>query len=123
MLVVALILIAGSLALMPSLNAFWELEICCLAYGFGGGILNTATNVLIADLHVDSRARALNLLGFFFSAGGVAAPLLMSLTGGELSTAFVLHLVGRLYRGCPFPGVLLRVSRLHFRVESALAIC
>lgn len=103
MLVAALILIAGSLALMPSLNAFWELEICCLAYGFGGGILNTATNVLIADLHVDSRARALNLLGFFFSAGGVAAPLLMSLTGGALSTAFVLRLLAAFTAAVLFP--------------------
>jgi MFS transporter, FHS family, glucose/mannose:H+ symporter len=93
MLIVALILIAGSLALMPALSVFWQLEICCFTYGFGGGVLNTATNVLIADLHVESRARALNLLGFFFSAGAVAAPLLMSLAGGALLPAMVLRLL------------------------------
>jgi MFS transporter, FHS family, glucose/mannose:H+ symporter len=92
-LITALILIVGSLALLPALGVFWQLELCCLAYGFGGGILNTATNVLIADLHAESRARALNLLGFFFSAGAVAAPLLMSLAGGVLSPAMVLRLL------------------------------
>jgi MFS transporter, FHS family, glucose/mannose:H+ symporter len=103
MLIVALILIAGSLALMPSLRVFWQLEICCLAYGFGGGILNTSTNVLIADLHVESRARALNLLGFFFSAGAVAAPLLMSLAGGALSPALVLRLLAAFTAAVLFP--------------------
>lgn len=108
MLIVALILIAGSLALMPSLSVFWQLEICCLAYGFGGGILNTATNVLIADLHVESRARALNLLGFFFSAGAVAAPLLMSLAGGALSPAVVLRLLAAFTAAVLFPVLFFR---------------
>lgn len=93
MLIVALSLIAGSLVLIPSASAFWQLGLCCLAYGFGGGVLNTATNVLIADLHAESRARALNLLGFSFSAGAVAAPLLMSLAGGAISPSFVLRLL------------------------------
>lgn len=92
-LILALVLIAGSLALIPSLSVFWQLELCCLTYGFGGGILNTATNVLIANLHAESRARALNLLGFFFSAGAVLAPLLMSLIGGGLSVSFALWLL------------------------------
>jgi len=105
---VALILVAGSLALMPSLSVFWQLEICCLAYGFGGGILNTATNVLIADLHVESRARALNLLGFFFSAGAVAAPLLMSLGGGALSPAVVLRLLAAFTAAVLFPVLFFR---------------
>lgn len=108
MLIVALILIAGSLALMPSLSVFWQLEICCLAYGFGGGILNTATNVLIADLHVESRARALNLLGFFFSAGAVAAPLLMSLAGRTLSPAVVLRLLAAFTAAVLFPVLFFR---------------
>ena len=92
-LILALILIAGSLALIPSLHAFWQLQLCCLAYGFGGGILNTTTNVLIADLHAESRASALNLLGFFFSAGAVLAPLMMSIAGGWLSPSFALRLL------------------------------
>lgn len=96
MLILALILIAVSLALIPAFHLYWQLEICCLTYGFGGGILNTATNVLIADLHAESRTRALNLLGFFFSAGAVVAPLLMSSVGGGLSSSVVLRLLAAL---------------------------
>jgi len=109
-LILALILIAGSLALIPSLHAFWQLELCCLAYGFGGGILNTATNVLIADLHAKSRASALNLLGFFFSAGAVLAPLLMSTVGGWLSVSFVLQVLAGITAAVLCPVTLFRFS-------------
>lgn len=91
MMVVALLLIATSLAILPMLHLYWQFEICCFAYGLGGGILNTATNVLVANLNTESRASALNLLGFFFSGGAVVAPLLMS--AGGLSTPAVLRLL------------------------------
>jgi MFS transporter, FHS family, glucose/mannose:H+ symporter len=96
MMIVALILIAAPLALLPSLHIYWQLEACCLTYGFGGGILNTATNVLIADLNTQSRTSALNLLGFFFSGGAVLAPLLMSVAVGGLSPSIVLRLLAGL---------------------------
>ena len=108
MLVVALALIAGSLVLLPSLDVFWQLELCCLAYGLGGGVLNTATNVLIADLNVESRARALNLLGFFFSAGAVVAPLLMSVVGGAYSATVVLRLLAVLTAAVLLPVLFFR---------------
>ncbi|MGA7521732.1 MAG: MFS transporter [Acidobacteriaceae bacterium] len=96
MLIAALILITASLALIPALESYWQFEICCLAYGFGGGILNTATNVLISDLHAESRTRALNLLGFFFSGGAIVGPLLMSNVAGALSPSVVLRLLAGL---------------------------
>lgn len=93
MMVVALLLIAGSLAILPALHRYWQLEVCCLGYGLGGGILNTATNVLISDLNSESRASALNLLGFFFSGGAVLAPLLMSAAGLGLAPDTALRLL------------------------------
>lgn len=92
MMIAALLLIAGSLAILPALHLYWQLEICCLAYGLGGGILNTSTNVLIADLNTESRASALNLLGFFFSGGAILAPFLTS-AGGGLATATALRVL------------------------------
>ncbi|MHB1938346.1 MAG: MFS transporter [Acidobacteriaceae bacterium] len=105
-LVLALILIAGSLALMPSLQHYRQIEVCCLAYGFGGGLLNTAANVLISDLHIQSRTSALNLLGFFFSAGAVLAPLLMSTIGGGLPPSVVLRLLAGLTAVVLIPVIL-----------------
>ena len=108
MMIVALILIAGSLALIPSFHLYWQLEACCLAYGFGGGILNTATNVLIADLNTQSRTSALNLLGFFFSGGAVLAPFLMSVAGGEMSPSVVLCLLAAFTSAVLIPVILFR---------------
>lgn len=87
---VALALIACSLALMPSLDSYASLAVAALAYGLGGGLLNTATNTLVSDLSASGRAAALNLLGFFFSLGAVSGPLLM-LTVGGLPNAIVLR--------------------------------
>jgi MFS transporter, FHS family, glucose/mannose:H+ symporter len=86
----ALVLITASLEIMPSLHVYWQLVIAAAMYGFGGGLLNTATNVLISELSEGKRARALNLLGFFFSLGAASAPL-MSVSG--LSPASVLRVL------------------------------
>lgn len=108
MMVTALLLIAGSLAILPALHHYWQLEVCCLGYGLGGGILNTATNVLIADLNSESRASALNLLGFFFSGGAVLAPLLMSAAGLGLTPATALRLLAGVTAAILIPVLVFR---------------
>ncbi|HTW48574.1 MAG TPA: MFS transporter [Acidobacteriaceae bacterium] len=92
-LALSLLLVAGALAVMPSLTSYPALAAAAMAYGFGGGILNTATNALVSVLHASSRASSLNLLGFSFSLGAIAAPLLMSVAHGRLSSAAMLHLL------------------------------
>lgn len=91
--VAGLALVAGGLGLMPSLHSYASLATAALAYGFGGGVLNTATNVLVADLNVSGRGAALNMLGFSWCLGAVGVPLLMGTVGGSLGTAAVLHLL------------------------------
>jgi FHS family glucose/mannose:H+ symporter-like MFS transporter len=105
----ALALIAVALAVMPTLGSYHSLIVAALAYGLGGGILNTATNALVAELNTAGRASALNLLGFFFSLGAVTAPLLMSSLGAARSPGMVLRVLALL------SGVLLiLVLALHF---------
>jgi fucose permease len=108
MMILALVLIAGSLVLLPACQLYWQLVACSFAYGLGGGILNTATNVLIANLNTQSRASALNLLGFFFSGGAVLAPLLMSADSGRLSPSTVLRLLAALTAAILVPVILFR---------------
>ncbi len=88
-----LAMVAGAVGLMPALHTYGALAAAALVYGFGGGILNTATNALVADLSASGRGAALNLLGFSFSLGALTAPLLMSTLGGRLGTASVLHIL------------------------------
>ncbi|MGC2273785.1 MAG: MFS transporter [Candidatus Sulfotelmatobacter sp.] len=92
-LLVALLLIASALAVLPSLSSYSTLAAVALAYGLGAGILNTATNALISDLSATGRGAALNLLGFSFSLGAITAPLLMSLARKRFSVSAVLYLL------------------------------
>ena len=89
----ALAMVAGAVGLMPLLHTYAALAVAALVYGFGGGVLNTATNALVADLSASGRGAALNVLGFSFSLGALASPLLMSTVGGRFGTASVLHIL------------------------------
>jgi MFS transporter, FHS family, glucose/mannose:H+ symporter len=73
-----LALIVVAIGAMPSLAGYTALAGAALAYGLGGGVLNTATTALVSDLSASGRGVALNLLGFSFSLGAITAPLLIS---------------------------------------------
>jgi MFS transporter, FHS family, glucose/mannose:H+ symporter len=105
---VALALIAAALAVMPSLESYAAVAVAALAYGLGGGVLNTATNALISDLSVEGRGAALNLLGFSFSLGAIIAPLLMSLAGSRFSSAAVVRVLAILPAAVLIPVLALR---------------
>lgn len=108
-LAIALLLITGALAVMPSLHTYSALAVAAFSYGVGGGLLNTATNALISDLHASGRGAALNLLGFSFSLGALSAPLLMSSVGGNLASSSVLRLLAS-----GTAAILILVLILHF---------
>jgi len=86
-------LVAAALASIPLLGSYPALATVALLYGFGGGILNTATNAVVSELSTAGRGVALNLLGFSFSLGAVIAPLLMSFASGRFSTSTILYLL------------------------------
>jgi fucose permease len=107
-LLAALVLIAAPIALMPQLHDYRALATAAFVYGLGGGLLNTATNALVADLSSSDKEQAMNLLGAFFSIGAVTAPMLMSLAGSLLSVAGVLRLLAALIALLLIPVFLLR---------------
>jgi fucose permease len=92
-LAVSLAMIVAALTAMPSLEGFEALAAAAFIYGLGAGVLNAATNTIIATLSGSGRGSALNLLGLFFSLGALITPLLMSFTRGRLSPAGVLYLL------------------------------
>lgn len=92
-LAVALALIASALAAIPSLGSYAAIAFAAFVYGLGAGVLNAATNTLVSGLSASGRGAALNLLGFSFSLGALAVPLLMSLTRGRFSSATVLYIL------------------------------
>ncbi|HEY2759763.1 MAG TPA: MFS transporter [Pirellulales bacterium] len=62
-------------------------QLCVFAIGFGGGILNGATNALAADVSEGERGAKLSLLGVFFGIGALTMPSALA----TLSTHFPLR--------------------------------
>ncbi|HVU84931.1 MAG TPA: MFS transporter [Puia sp.] len=61
---------AGSLAV---------LKICVGLFGMGGGVINGATNALVADISNKNKGADLSLLGVFFGIGALGMPLVLGI--------------------------------------------
>jgi MFS family permease len=70
------------------------LRICVLVFGFGGGIMNGATNAVVSDISGDNKAAYLNLLGVFFGLGALGMPLMLGLLAHSMPPLSVLSLAG-----------------------------
>ncbi len=72
--IIALGLVA--MALAPG----YELMLLAVAIvGFGGGVINGATNALVSDISWRSRSADLSVLGIFFGIGAFGIPLVLGL--------------------------------------------
>jgi MFS transporter, FHS family, glucose/mannose:H+ symporter len=81
------------IAFAPSMGA---LRIAIAIIGFGGGIINGATNALVADISTEGKHASLNLLGVFFGIGAVGVPFALAVTSGQFSSASLIAGVGGL---------------------------
>ena len=96
MLLLATALIATGLegiAYAPSLSL---LRLAIVFIGFGGGIMNGATNALVADISSEGKGASLNLLGVFFGIGAVGVPFVLATMSGSFSNATLIAAVGLL---------------------------
>jgi MFS transporter, FHS family, glucose/mannose:H+ symporter len=79
------VLVTGALGVGLGLGAIaWApttavLAPAMLAFGFGGGLLNGATNALVSDITPEGRGSGLALLGVFFGVGAFGVPLVLGL--------------------------------------------
>jgi MFS transporter, FHS family, glucose/mannose:H+ symporter len=70
----------AAIASAPSLGV---LTVAMLVFGCGGGLLNGATNALVADITPEGRESALALLGVFFGFGALGVPLVLGFLLGS----------------------------------------
>ena len=54
------------------------LKACIFIFGLGGGIINGATNAVVADISAEKKAANLSLLGVFFGIGALGMPLVLA---------------------------------------------
>ena len=74
MLVGASLIVGAALEGMAFASSKRLVQFCVFAIGFGGGMLNGATNALAADVSEGERGAKLSLLGVFFGIGALAMP-------------------------------------------------
>jgi len=84
-------------------NSFFVLQICILAIGIAGGVLNGGGNALVADITKEDKGANLSLLGVFFGIGALGMPLLLGILSkyfmypSIISGICVFMLVGVIY--------------------------
>jgi len=79
LLVVCTLLVFLSLEGIAFTQAFLLLQASVFVIGFGGGVLNGATNALVADISANGRSAGLSLLGVFFGIGALGMPAVLGL--------------------------------------------
>ncbi|HEY5912634.1 MAG TPA: MFS transporter [Verrucomicrobiae bacterium] len=113
-------ILAGSLVFGPVVDRFgykWMLIVCALLVlvgleglafagteslvqffvfliGFGGGVLNGATNALAADVSAGERGAKLSLLGVFFGVGALGMPSTLALLSRYFSLTAIVAGIG-----------------------------
>jgi fucose permease len=103
-------LVAAALMLIGAAQSFEDLLPAAVLLGIGGGALNGATNVLVADLHDEPRrkASALNLLGVFFGFGALFLPLTFGALLEAAGLALLLRVAAALCVATALSAALLR---------------
>ncbi len=83
------------------------LNIAVFLIGFGGGVLNGATNALVADISDETKGANLSLLGVFYGLGALGMPTVLNVLKNLFSTEGIIASVG---------GFILAVTILFFFV-------
>ena len=94
MLLLGILLIAVGLEGIAFAASMNTLRIAIALIGFGGGIVNGATNALVADISSEGKASNLNLLGVFFGIGAVGVPFVLATMGERFSDSTLIATVG-----------------------------
>ena len=70
------------------------LKLCIFIFGLGGGIINGATNAVVADISTKNKGANLSLLGVFFCIGALGMPLLLGVLAHMFNSFEVIAAVG-----------------------------
>lgn len=71
-----------------------QIEVFVFLIGFGGGVLNGATNALAADVSEGERGAKLSLLGVFFGIGALGMPSTLAMLSRHFSLTSIVAGIG-----------------------------
>ena len=72
------------------------LKVCIFLFGLGGGVINGATNAVVADISKDNKGANLSLLGLFFAIGALGMPFILGILQKQFSFEMIVSSVGYL---------------------------
>lgn len=75
-------------------NSLNILKISVFVFGLGGGIINGATNAIVADISPEHKGANLSLLGVFFGLGALGMPLVLGMLSKNVSSFSIVAAVG-----------------------------
>lgn len=103
LLVACVFLVFLSLEGIAFARTLMALQISILLIGFGGGILNGATNALVADISAEGRGAGLSLLGVFFGIGALGTPAILGLLSSRFTQEGIIAGIGAVVLVCAGP--------------------
>jgi MFS transporter, FHS family, glucose/mannose:H+ symporter len=94
MLITCALLVLAGLEGMAFANSKGLIQVFVFLIGFGGGVLNGATNALAADVRAGERGAKLSLLGVFFGIGALGMPSTLALLSRHFPLTTIVAGVG-----------------------------
>jgi fucose permease len=88
------LLVALGLEGLAYAGSFIMVQAAIFAIGLGGGVLNGATNALVAEISEGARGASLSLLGVFFGIGALGMPALLGLLSKSFSQESIIAGIG-----------------------------
>jgi len=75
-------------------SALGLLKISIFLFGFGGGVINGATNAVVADISMTNKGANLSLLGVFYAVGALGMPSVLGALETKFSVRTIVSAVG-----------------------------
>lgn len=94
MLIACALLVLAGLEGMAFANSRGLIQLFVFLIGFGGGVLNGATNALAADVSAGERGAKLSLLGVFFGLGALGMPSTLALLSKHFPLTAIVAGIG-----------------------------
>jgi len=89
----ALLILIGFESIAYGNHPAW-LMLSVFIIGLGGGVLNGATNAVVADISENTKGAQLSMLGVFYGVGAMAMPTLINILKNHLSPQQIISWVG-----------------------------
>ncbi|MDD3096015.1 MAG: MFS transporter, partial [Candidatus Marinimicrobia bacterium] len=87
-------LVVASILLIAYTKSFGFIQAAFFVIGLTGGMINGATNALVADVSLENKSAKLSLLGVFYGIGAISLPLVTGLLSKSFSYQGIIVGIG-----------------------------